>query len=293
MVSRYGDEVRIAIALVGLLACNYAPSPATGDAGGDDAATRIDALIDTPGAGDSDGDGVLDSVDNCPTVPNPDQHDEDVDLIGDACDPCPQFSINIDSDGDGLGDLCDPHPGVPGDQLTSFFGFGTAGGLPAGITAQAGNPADWSVALDQLHLASNDTQHIIEIEGGFNRSWIEIGGFVSTATPALATFAAVFDADQTQTYFACSVVFTDTPGRILQEFNNGSFTALATIIGTPTPGISYVIRGGLDDQLNCTFVGGINVAIRRPGTSHNESTVGVRARNVTLDITYIAVYRSP
>lgn len=89
-------------------------------------------------ADDEDGDDVLDDDDNCPQIPNTDQKNTDAEVgaengtcepgikdegclgdgLGDACDPCPELTVN-DQDGDGFYDCVvgglpiDPCPTEP------------------------------------------------------------------------------------------------------------------------------------------------------------------------------------
>jgi hypothetical protein len=110
------------------------------------------------GNGDGDGDGILDGDDDCPGVANPTQHDEDGDHVGDACDNCPHI-VNPDQEddretqngdtADGVGDACDPYPGVGGDRIVFFDGFG--GGALSGSWTQVGDGSA-SVSADSLHL---------------------------------------------------------------------------------------------------------------------------------------------
>jgi hypothetical protein len=88
-----------------------------------------DAGSDSAGPDDDlDDDGVPNAMDLCPNKADPMQYDEDGDKVGDACDVCPVWVNNADGDGDGVGDDCDPNPGVGGDKIVAFEGFG--GGVP-------------------------------------------------------------------------------------------------------------------------------------------------------------------
>jgi len=103
-------------------------SPATPDAGKDDA--ELDSVgapdSDAGVPQDSDGDEVADAFDNCPDVSNPGQQDSDGDGKGDACDQ------GDDEDGDGVPDRVDPFPldsDEPGMVISSLIYAHTATGL--------------------------------------------------------------------------------------------------------------------------------------------------------------------
>ena len=94
---------------------------------------------------DLDGDGVLNAADNCPERRNADQHDEDGDAFGDECDNCPAIANANQADttemaipgqfADGVGDSCDLRPGLAGDKIAAFYGFGD----PADANGWSGN----------------------------------------------------------------------------------------------------------------------------------------------------------
>lgn len=123
------------VAVVALVAC---------DGGG---ATRPDA-----DPNDLDGDGIANADDNCSLKRNPTQHDEDGDRFGDACDNCPDIanpdqldtSEMRDQFPDGVGDACDLRPGLSGDEIRAFYGFGDAS------EADAFTGSGWTIDADTL-----------------------------------------------------------------------------------------------------------------------------------------------
>ncbi|NVB82108.1 MAG: hypothetical protein HOV81_27245 [Kofleriaceae bacterium] len=105
---------------------------------------------------DLDGDGIANAADNCPYQRNLDQHDEDGDRFGDACDNCPDIanpdqldtSEMRDQFPDGVGDACDLRPGLAGDEIRAFYGFGSAS------DGDAWTGSGWTIDADAVSATS-------------------------------------------------------------------------------------------------------------------------------------------
>lgn len=290
--------------LVAVLAgCGFSLTGELADGGSDDAdatdATQVDAAVDAAPKPDTDLDGIPDDVDNCPQAANLDQHDEDGDLIGDGCDPCPQDAVaTADGDGDGVGDRCDPHPATPGDQLVRFESFAIAppgGALPAGWLANTAT-TDWTIANDDLTIDVSVTgsAHFIQLDAAAPHTRIDLGFDVGTAGTVSPMVTGIVDEDANNSAgWSCSTRFgVSLP---LQSFSGGSFTDRALGSGIPTaPGtfrIVTTIDGGGVACAITTSAGTVTPTFG--GSSANRTRVGIRVRDVTARIHYVAVYASP
>jgi hypothetical protein len=268
-------------------------------------ATPGEAAVDTPpdlsSGHDTDGDGIDDSVDNCPTVANPDQHDEDGDHVGDACDPCPQVAnATTDSDGDGIPDACDPHPNAPGDVLDQFFAF-TGTTLPAGWTALSGNAGDWTVASDALTINTSDNNtHILSFLDSHSHHAIDVGFDVAANNAGLGAQAfatALIDLTTDLSEFNGCGLRLDAPSfRELFVFDaqdNPQFIPQATVTAdAPTvPGSYRVVAVQDPDGESCDIPGAMGSHPMAGGEpSRQNQHVGLRAKNVTIHVRYVAVY---
>lgn len=292
---------RWVVLLGGLAGCSFSPSPVTGDAaplidaptGGD--APTPDAPVADP---DPDGDGVPDSTDNCPAKANADQHDEDADHVGDLCDPCPQLaSATLDADGDGVGDACDPHPAAAGDVLLRFETFAAA--LPTDWVATPGNATDWTVATDDLtiDLANTSNARFLVFDTTALHTQIDLGFTISAHAATSPAITAFVDEDAPgNNAMACStrVGGGPGPGLYLESFASGFFTTVSQANETPAVPGSYRTVAAIDGaSMRCdlTTAGGshplstVSVATR--------TRVGIRVRDLTVQIHYIAIYTSP
>lgn len=141
---------------------------------------------------DLDGDGIANAVDNCPTRRNPTQHDEDADRFGDVCDNCPDIANPDQLDNsemrdqfpDGIGNACDLRPGLGGDEIRAFYGFGD----PLDATAWRGSgwtlDADAALATGAARWASKRTEQgdgVMAVARIASLEWQATGGAVSLA----------------------------------------------------------------------------------------------------------------
>jgi hypothetical protein len=247
---------------------------------------------------DGDGDGVSDATDNCPTIRNPDQHDEDGDGRGDVCDPCPQIAGaagDVDGDGDGIGDACDPHPAIGGDVLVTFDGFAEPQ-LGSEWSFALGSATNWQLAGDALVGNGADATTILLRDAGGPHVAVDLG-LVVTATNPIATvsIAGVVDADAAATNFYMCSVRTDVAGFYLYDDAAGTIATLDSDTASPTfPGTyrvwTLVDAGGEA----CTFTGSGNPRpLAATAVPRGQTQVGLRTRDVTVTITYAAIYRSP
>jgi hypothetical protein len=285
--------VRLFTFAVVLAACSYTPQ-GSAPIGGDDDGPPADAAIDVVDDLDDDDDGVLDTADNCPAVANTDQHNEDDDDKGDACDPCPMLaSMDADGDGDGIGEACDPHPGVAGDKLVQFDGFGAAG-IPAGWSQVGGVAGDWVVMADSLDIDTNQVPHFLRFDTLIPHATIEIGfGVDLPDTSNSPAVTAIVDSDETLENFTnCAVLLNGDTVR-LQTFD-GSFHDVAqdtTTIAVPS---EHRVIATIDAaNAKCTFFEATTIIQGRALTNNNRQHVGLRVRAVRTTLHYIAVYRSP
>jgi len=265
----------------------------SGDAAGPDAPIDGDVNLDT------DGDGVNDADDNCPGVANPGQHDEDADGAGDVCDSCPQLAAaQADTDGDGIGNNCDPHPDTGGDVLVRFEGFGAGGEFPAGWTAvPAGSEGQWTIGGDALAVSPADaTNRYYLFDAGGAHVRVELGADVAANGATAPVLAPMFDADGTPANFYACAPRVDAQVWAIQTCTAGAFASVVTDAAPPpTLPDSYHIVGTIDGTgESCTFgaTSGEH-PLTYAGASAGRTGVGLRARDLSAQIRYVAIYRSP
>jgi hypothetical protein len=270
------------------------------DAPGDPDAP-IDASIDGPATPlDGDGDTILDTVDNCPAIGNTDQHNEDADPRGDACDPCPYLAnaaLEEDGDGDSIGNACDPHPASP-DVVVLFDPFKTAGPISTTWVHSAGT-ATWSISGDALRVAAGTGTEIIRYPTTARPHTIDLSVTVEAATGGGGSQSFVTALTDVATdigeYFGCG--FRLDPPAIRELFDYDSdgdpqFAALGTSNSNPpVVGAAYRIRLQTDPSNQACSLPGVN--LNASATANANPSVGIRARNVTMRIQYVAIYRSP
>jgi hypothetical protein len=290
-----------------LAACTFSPQLATDPPAGIDAAIPIDTVVtidavDGSSQVDTDGDRVDDSIDNCLVTPNLDQHDEDTDLLGDVCDPCPQLPSGIaDGDGDGIGDACDPNPSTTGDQLIRFEAFAAppVGALPSGWVSTTGAATDWTVINDDLviDVAATTNARFLVFDTMQTHTRIDVGFELSANATFSPALTVLVDEDAAgQNAMACStrVGGGPGPGLLLERFASGSFTAVTQANETPVVPGSYRNVATIDatghacDLVTASGSHPLTTAAR-PTRTH----VGIRVRDLTARIHYVAVYTSP
>jgi hypothetical protein len=310
------DWVGRALALVCLGACGFRSMPraiddagAVEDALGDDGSILI--RLDAGGDGridggndddDDDDDGRADADDNCPVTPNADQHDEDVDGAGDACDPCPQFAnATRDGDSDGIADACDPHPDTPGDVLAKFEPFTGSGNLPPGWESRgAGMPTDWMHGNDVLRLVADNNTRVATFDAGASRHTIDVGVAVSMigGGQSFVTVLADVKADIHQ-FFGCGLRFDNMMGGKSRELfvfdldENPQFIGLKTDITDPPVAGVYRLQLVMDSNAeSCTIPQAAAPHQQTAAVAARGHTfVALRARNVTLELRYVAIYK--
>ena len=282
------------LVLASLAGCGFQPE-AIGDQPVDAAPDTLDAFVAHPN--DIDGDGVKDAMDNCPTVANANQHDEDADGVGDACDPCPQDPNNADTDGDGIGDACDPHPAVGGDTLVRFDPFDGTGAMPAAYAVPDGNAADWSLSGDRLNIdASTDANaHFFQIETTKTHARLDLGFEIEGMVGSNPSVMSIVDEDAINTNgWACAIRVENNLD--LYGLAAGVFTAYQ-ISGTSTasPG-RYRIVTTVDAQgVTCDFTSsaGSLGQLSQPALPLVFTYAGIRVRDLTAHLRYLAIYASP
>jgi hypothetical protein len=282
--------------------CGFHPSltPADDDAAVHPDGISIDAAPDVAidaadPNGDSDGDGVANGVDNCPTIANSDQHNEDGDAPGDACDGCPQVpGSNLDTDTDGVPDACDPHPMTAGDHLLSFEPFKQAGGLPAGWQVVAGMTGHWSVTGDALRGDLGTSTEIVLRETNQTNHAIDIGFTVAHGVSGVQEYVtALTDARaQFDQFDGCGIRFDPPAYRELFGFNNPNFDVLDTDTTEPPTAGGYRYFHVHEATVQSCAIPTANAVHRLMGNyaTQDNTMVGIRARNVTLMVRYVAIY---
>ena len=270
-----------------LCACSFHENDAVPDATG---VAPIDARrpIDDP-----DHDGIDSSIDNCPTVYNPDQADEDHDGIGDACDPCPQDPASTgDRDGDGIGDSCDPHPDDPSDRLAYWNGFTSGDALPSEWQALQGSATAWHIAGGALVIDGDDTAPIIRFDSGKADHAIDIGIDITSIHEGNSVVSALSDVASNGDLLLHCGVHVDAEVRELWEFNGGWIFVDQDATEPPSqPGSYRAISRVEPGMMFCDTP-------TAAGPHHLESTtvnagntgVGIRVRNLSVSIRYVAVY---
>ncbi|MBC7973958.1 MAG: thrombospondin type 3 repeat-containing protein [Myxococcales bacterium] len=300
------DWVGLALTVACLGACGFRSTPQAIDDGrpADDAADdggivgRVDAAIDGPS---DDGDGVAAADDNCPVTANADQHDEDGDDVGDACDLCPQIAnATTDEDGDGVGDACDPHPTVTGDVLVKFEPFAGDGNLPPGWQSRgAGRPEDWVRGDDVLRLVANDETRVATFDAGAPRHAIDVGVSVAEIGGGQSFLTALADMrTDIRQFFACGMRFdsmVNGKSRELLRFDaddTPQFTSIETDTSDPPAVGAYRLAFWLEaDRAICLIPQGTNLHLQTDEVvPFGHSFVGLRVRNLTVELRYVAVY---
>ncbi len=301
------DWVGLALTVASLGACGFRSTPQAIDDGrpAEDAAdgggivARVDAAIDGPS---DDGDGVAAADDNCPLTANADQHDEDGDGVGDVCDLCPQVARSTtDEDGDGVGDACDPHPTVIGDVLVRFDPFTGSGNLPPGWQSRgAGRPEDWVRGDDVLRLVANDETRVATFDAGAPRHAIDVGVTVTAISGGQSFLTALADTrSDIRQFFGCGMRFDNMMGgksRELFMFNADTtpqFTAIKTDTSEPPAAGVYRLAFWMEaGQAICLIPQGTNMHLQADVVvPFGNSFIGLRARNLTLELRYVAVYK--
>lgn len=280
--------MRVVIAACWLCACSFHANDATPDGNTPppiDSTTPID---------DPDHDGIDSSVDNCPTVYNPDQADEDHDGIGDACDPCPQDPASTgDRDGDGVGDSCDPHPDTPGDRLSYWNGFDAGHDLPPEWQPLfSATASDWHIDGGALVVDGGDDAPVIRLDAGKAGHTIDIGIDVTSIHDGNSVVSALSNVSTTgELFFHCGV-HIDAGVRELWEFNaswlfidqdtgepptqTGSYRAITRV----EPGMMFCDTPTASDRHS----------LQSTTVNDGNTGVGIRVRNLTVAIRYVAVY---
>jgi hypothetical protein len=280
----------------------------SGATGSGDPPRPVDAqVVDTPSIdapdappdapGDTDGDMVLDFEDNCPSIANPEQWNEDGDMHGgDACDLCPHLAAaQLDGDGDKIGDDCDPRPGTT-DELVLFDGFNTpSSGVPTGWTTSGGGT--WSVASGRLrHVGTNNNAGIAVWPLPANTTAHSVdtsGTIVSVLQAGTTVFGALVDIAPTPgRFFQCAVREDNPQAELFHYFTpTNTWTPIQQVASTVTVGQSYrlIARAKSDDQ-DCLAAG---QTLDGSDPTYAGTQIGFRVREMTADIAYLAVYRSP
>ena len=281
-----------AFAIACLAACSYTSPSAAVDS--------VDTAIDTPvPPADPDGDGLSGTDDNCPTDANADQHDEDGDARGDVCDPCPQLagaSGNVDTDGDLVGDLCDPRPMVDGDMLLKLETFASGTGLPTGWGSIAGAPANWVIANDALVNAAGDATAMVLLDTGAGSRTIDIGIEITSANTTTDTVGvgAVIDGNGTQASFYMCFVQTVAATQFTQLFGPGTTTLASAQLVPAFPGRYRIVTSFDGAQLRCNFDGpNAPSDLATTPAPLGGTRVGIRMRNISAKVEYVAIYRTP
>jgi hypothetical protein len=290
------------LAVVWLAGCGFQQGVLGGDAGGPgDAAITPDVPPDGSSLVDTDNDGLVDSVDNCPAQANNDQHDEDADTFGDVCDPCPQLAaVQADGDGDSIGDGCDPHPATSGDVLVRFDAFGGAA-VPAGWTAVIGAIGDWSVSSDELRHTADGNPHVLRIGAGGAKTTIDLAVQIVSIGTSTPHIAGLTDLPATpDDYVLCTIFPTASspagqPERALQHYDGSAYTVLDSDTSDPpsAPGRYRIVARTAGADHSCSMPGTVAHELSAQDDSQGTSGVGIRVRDLTVRIPYVAVYRSP
>jgi hypothetical protein len=259
-----------------------------------------DAFVPDAPPSDRDGDGVLDTADNCPDTENPTQWNEDADTQGDLCDPCPHIvGPHTDGDGDGIGDACDPRPTMAGDQLALFEGFNTdSAGAPAGWTNNGDNR--WSVSGGQLrYTTTSDAEAILHIAptGGLGTAHVvhTAGSFVSETSGNAQVIAALTDYVTTGggRFMHCAV---SHDRQVLELFRfsgaaNPDWVRIGQTMLAVTDNEQYRIVSRSQGNMHTCRTD--TLLVEGTVTSNGGTRIGLRVRNATTRVNYVAVYRAP
>jgi len=290
-----------ALLLLVLAACSFdAPSSTTtgdGGGGGGDGGTDsliappADAAIDALDDLDDDDDGIADLADNCPARANPDQANEDSDLDGgDVCDRCPHLAAaQIDSDGDGIGNDCDPRPTLAGDQLVQFEGFNEPGAPPTGWTALS-NGGTWSVSGGALRVTAGDTAaELVHAFASLGDHTVDARATILQQGSGIVSAAVLADVTTSPVHFYLCATRTDQAEAELWRYTNPNWTDFGAAGGGGGTDLRLLLRSAPALQ-TCR----INAAELTTGSAPSGGNrIGVRARNMAVAFTSVAVYRSP
>jgi len=288
-----------AVLLLVLAACSFEPASSTtggddgggGSAGDAPIAPPADAAIDALDDLDDDDDGIADLADNCPARGNPDQANEDSDLDGgDVCDPCPHLAaIQIDTDGDGIGNDCDPRPTLSGDQLVQFEGFNEPGAPPTGWTTLA-NGGTWTVSGGALRVTAGDNPaELVHTFANPGDHTIDARATILQQGSGIVTAAVLADVTTGPLHYYLCATRTDQGEAELWRYSDPNWTDFGAAGGGGGTELRLLLRSAPALQ-TCR----INTAELTTGSAPSGGNrIGVRARNMAVAFTSVAVYRSP
>ncbi len=277
-------------------------------------AMPIDAMPIDAAPLDTDGDTVIDLLDNCVDVPNTAQHDEDGDDVGDACDNCPHVpnADQVSDDGDDVGDACDPNPDDPGDVIALFDGFN--GSARAAAWMVGGGADTWTVSGGALHQTSTAREQKILYYNDLSSGNVTIDALLDYADiPGPAPM------DETRSAGLLGLYAPGAGGGAGRSIVIGDYIASDSdpawvMLGSvQNGGMTYTTLEYLDGALaedayglRAHFASGDQYAIAvEPDGTITDATddqtlnvatgrIGLRTRNVALDVPFIVVFtRTP
>jgi hypothetical protein len=183
--------------------------------------------------------------------------------------------------------------------MLHFEGFGTANVIPPGWTQVGGFAGDWgTLTPDTLGIDVQDTPHFLVFDTALPHVSIEVGLRASSSGATIPAISTLVEGDANMLNAVACSEFTQVlaPNLTLSEITNGVFGApLGTNTTTSTVGLPQdfrLVATTDDNTLICSFLQSTGIGnTGRPSSARTH--VGIRVRNLRMEMRYLAIYRAP